>query len=74
MRYGPFNPGGNNIEQIRNHTETVMSPGSDPRYAYTSNTGGGQGHNHPATASSPAHNHSIDIIPPYYLLALIMKL
>ncbi|WP_166285433.1 tail fiber protein [Photorhabdus stackebrandtii] len=43
-------------------------------YAYTSNTGGGQGHNHPATASSPAHNHSVDIIPPYYLLAFIMKL
>ncbi|NDK99568.1 tail fiber protein [Photorhabdus bodei] len=43
-------------------------------YPYTSNTGGGQGHNHPATASSPSHNHSIDIIPPYYLLAFIMKL
>ncbi|MCC8456820.1 tail fiber protein [Photorhabdus aegyptia] len=43
-------------------------------YANTSNTGGGQGHNHPATASSPSHNHSVDIIPPYYLLAFIMKL
>ncbi|MCT8343827.1 phage tail protein [Photorhabdus kleinii] len=43
-------------------------------YANTSNTGGGQGHNHPATASSLAHDHSVDIIPPYYLLAFIMKL
>ncbi|NHB88001.1 tail fiber protein [Photorhabdus tasmaniensis] len=43
-------------------------------YANTSNTGEGQGHNHPATASSLAHDHSVDIIPPYYLLAFIMKL
>ncbi|MFD0705867.1 hypothetical protein C6H64_00985 [Photorhabdus luminescens] len=43
-------------------------------HAKTSNTGGGQGHNHPAAAASPAHNHSVDIIPPYYLLAFIMKL
>ncbi|NHB60942.1 tail fiber protein [Photorhabdus sp. RW14-46] len=43
---------------------------------YTSNTGGGQGHNHPATTQvDPAsHNHSVDIIPPYFLLAFIMKL
>ncbi|TNH42319.1 tail fiber protein [Photorhabdus luminescens] len=46
----------------------------DNYYANTSNTGGGQGHNHRATASSPSHNHSVDIIPPYYLLAFIMKL
>ncbi|MBS9423211.1 tail fiber protein [Photorhabdus caribbeanensis] len=43
-------------------------------YAYTSYTGGGQGHNHQATASSPEHYHNIDVIPPYYLLAFIMKL
>ncbi|WP_113024948.1 tail fiber protein [Photorhabdus laumondii] len=74
MIYGYFVPGGNNIQQIRNDSGTVMGPGNQSRYAYTSNTGGGQGHNHPATASSPSHNHSIDIIPPYYLLAFIMKL
>ncbi|PHM49297.1 tail fiber protein [Xenorhabdus miraniensis] len=43
-------------------------------YPYTSNTGGGQGHNHQATASSSSHNHNIDVVPPYYLLAFIMKL
>ncbi|WP_132352067.1 tail fiber protein [Photorhabdus khanii] len=74
MRYGHDYPGGTNIMQIRNNLDTVMSTAISPRYAYTSNTGGGQGHNHPATASSPEHNHSIDIIPPYYLLAFIMKL
>ncbi|WP_391528912.1 hypothetical protein [Photorhabdus akhurstii] len=60
--------------EINNSNSTVMTSDKAPRYAYTSNTGGGQGHNHPATASSPAHNHSVDIIPPYYLLAFIMKL
>ncbi|MEK9495783.1 tail fiber protein [Photorhabdus sp. P32] len=41
---------------------------------YTSSIGGGQGHNHQATASSSSHDHSIDVVPPYYLLAFIMKL
>ncbi|WP_387692096.1 hypothetical protein [Photorhabdus sp. RM71S] len=73
MRYGHDYPGGTNIMQIRNY-DTVMGTAGSPRYAYTSSTGGGEGHNHPATASSPEHNHSVDIIPPYYLLAFIMKL
>ncbi|WP_434086489.1 hypothetical protein [Photorhabdus laumondii] len=74
MRYGYDYPGGTDIKQIRNDRDTVTTTFDRPNYAYTSNTGGGQGHNHPATASSPSHNHSIDIIPPYYLLAFIMKL
>ncbi|WP_323837416.1 hypothetical protein [Photorhabdus africana] len=74
MRYGSDFPGGDNIYQIRNDTGVVSTLSNLPVYSYTSNTGGGQGHNHPATASSPEHNHSIDIIPPYYLLAFIMKL
>ncbi|WP_192900804.1 phage tail protein [Photorhabdus luminescens] len=65
----------NKIPKIYNNgTTPVMSDGHHSFYGYTSNTGGGQGHNHPATASSPEHNHSVDIIPPYYLLAFIMKL
>ncbi|MCW7549150.1 phage tail protein [Photorhabdus sp. APURE] len=74
MRYGSYFPGGDNIYQIRNDTGVVSTLSNLPVYAYTSHTGGGQGHNHPATASSPSHNHSVDIIPPYYLLAFIMKL
>ncbi|MBS9434472.1 tail fiber protein [Photorhabdus hainanensis] len=59
------------VFKVNNNSDTYNTSAN---YAYTSGTGGGQGHNHPATASSPAHNHSIDIIPPYYLLAFIMKL
>ncbi|AKH65169.1 MULTISPECIES: tail fiber protein [Photorhabdus] len=45
-------------------------------YAYTSKIGDGRGHNHAATATvNPLkHNHSVNVIPPYYLLAFIMKL
>ncbi|RAX12947.1 tail fiber protein [Photorhabdus bodei] len=45
-------------------------------YPYTFNTGRGQGHNHQATATvnPSSHNHSVDVVPPYYLLAFIMKL
>ncbi|WP_118985813.1 tail fiber protein [Photorhabdus sp. CRCIA-P01] len=76
MRYGGDIPNDNNVLVIRNQYDNVMSNSNNQqaRYAYTSNTGDGQGHNHPATASSPEHNHSVDIIPPYYLLAFIMKL
>ncbi|WP_434525283.1 hypothetical protein [Photorhabdus asymbiotica] len=69
-KYSYYNPGGKytytNLGYQKANFHAV--------YAYTSSTGGGKGHNHPATASSPAHNHSVDIIPPYYLLAFIMKL
>ncbi|MER2473770.1 tail fiber protein [Photorhabdus laumondii] len=43
-------------------------------YPRTSDTGNGQGHNHQATASSSSHDHRVNVIPPYYLLAFIMKL
>lgn len=36
--------------------------------------GGGEGHTHSATFSSNAHSHTIDVMPPYYALAFIMKL
>uniref|UniRef100_UPI0036DAE17A hypothetical protein n=1 Tax=Photorhabdus sp. RM322S TaxID=3342825 RepID=UPI0036DAE17A len=76
MKYGPT-ANTKTEYQINNHSSSSIwwkpSNGNN-YYAYTSFTGGGQGHNHPATASSPSHNHSVDIIPPYYLLAFIMKL
>ncbi|CEE95326.1 conserved hypothetical protein [Xenorhabdus nematophila str. Anatoliense] len=54
--------------QINNHLNSPiwMKPQSQLNcYAYTSSTGGKQGHNHQATASSLSHNHSIDVVPPY---------
>ncbi|MCC8421443.1 tail fiber protein [Photorhabdus thracensis] len=62
--------------QIYNNSNTIISDSllSTPRYPYTSETGGGQGHNHQATASSSLHGHRVNLIPPYYLLAFIMKL
>ncbi|QXF33177.1 hypothetical protein CE143_08485 [Photorhabdus luminescens] len=73
MNYGVYSPGGTGIKQMHNG-DNIMIINNVPYFAFTSKTGGGQGHNHPATASSPSHNHSVDIIPPYYLLAFIMKL
>ncbi|WP_342323016.1 hypothetical protein AAEY27_00465 [Kosakonia sp. BYX6] len=42
--------------------------------ANSGSTGGGEGHTHSATFSSNAHTHTIDVTPPYYALAFIMKL
>jgi microcystin-dependent protein len=37
-------------------------------------TGGSSGHNHTASSNSTgAHTHEVDILPPYYALAYIMK-
>lgn len=47
---------------------------SYPVYPYTSSTGGGKGHTHTATLSTTDHKHEMDIIPPYYTLAFIIKL
>ncbi|PHM45267.1 hypothetical protein Xmau_00917 [Xenorhabdus mauleonii] len=41
---------------------------------YTSETGEGKGHKHEIETSSTEHTHSVNVIPPYYLLAFIMKL
>jgi microcystin-dependent protein len=43
---------------------------------YAIGTGGDMPHDHPATVdpASQEHTHSIDISPPYYILAFIMKL
>ncbi|NHB91602.1 tail fiber protein [Photorhabdus cinerea] len=74
MRYS-YSTGSGETNEINNHINSgVMTKDSTPYYVYTSNTGEGQGHNHQATASSPSHYHSVDVIPPYYLLAFIMKL
>ncbi|MBS9423152.1 tail fiber protein [Photorhabdus caribbeanensis] len=72
MKYGYTNS--TNPQYQMSDLTWVNPPIGSSYYANTSYTGGGQGHNHPAAAASPAHNHSVDIIPPYYLLAFIMKL
>lgn len=42
------------------------------RYAYTSSTGEGSGHQHDIRLSTGPHDHTVDITPPYYVLAFIM--
>ncbi|KGM28983.1 hypothetical protein KS18_04180 [Photorhabdus luminescens] len=78
INYGYVNTPQNNYQiNVNDRSPVWASPLSPQDYHfYTSNTGGGQGHNHQATAKvDPAsHNHSVDIIPPYFLLAFIMKL
>ncbi|NHB91766.1 tail fiber protein [Photorhabdus cinerea] len=46
----------------------------DDLHPHTSEVGEGKGHNHPATGSSSPHSHKVDVVPPYYLLAFIIKL
>lgn len=38
-----------------------------------SNTGGGNGHNHTASVNDSGHIHTVNVTPPYYILAFIMK-
>ncbi|WP_198690406.1 tail fiber protein [Xenorhabdus lircayensis] len=47
---------------------------NNPYYPYTSSRGEGKGHSHEADAKANPHNHITDVIPPYYILAFIMKL
>ncbi|MDE1474200.1 tail fiber protein [Xenorhabdus bovienii] len=60
---------------LNNHSQNtpVMENLKDEYYTlYTSNSGSGKGHTHKAT--STAHSHSVDVLPPYYTLAFIIKL
>ncbi|MCP9268469.1 phage tail protein [Xenorhabdus sp. XENO-1] len=47
---------------------------NSPYYPYTSSEGDGKGHTHGADATTNSHNHITDVIPPYYILAFIIKL
>lgn len=38
----------------------------------TNNVGGGQPHSHNVTVTNTEHDHNVNIIPPYYILAFIM--
>ncbi|MDC9614008.1 tail fiber protein [Xenorhabdus khoisanae] len=46
----------------------------NPYYPYTSDTGNGEGHSHNTNVTVGPHNHSMNVIPPYYILAFIIKL
>lgn len=56
-------------------THRTAAEGS--QFGLTSDTGGSGSHSHTAsgsTTSSGAHTHTVNTLPPYYALALIMKL
>ena len=78
------------IAQIPPHSHSIFSAGNEGSDAqciyerlgrtpshkktFSGSEGSGQEHNHPATATQAGHNHSVNIVPPYYMLAFIMKL
>ncbi len=59
--------------RILNNPNTILSKNYEMIYKFkTSSVGLGKGHKH--DVSIKEHSHNIDITPPYYLLAFIMKL
>ncbi|WP_308386066.1 hypothetical protein [Serratia marcescens] len=62
--------GNQHVQSVR--AEIDFNSGSD-YVAKTSEVGGGEGHTHTATMSATAHEHTTDVIPPYYTLAFIIK-
>ncbi|QXF33921.1 hypothetical protein CE143_12785 [Photorhabdus luminescens] len=67
--------------QINNewsHSQSIWhpKPHGNSYYPHTSEVGEGKGHDHQATVTvdPSSHSHRVDVIPPYYLLAFIMKL
>ncbi|CDH22376.1 conserved hypothetical protein [Xenorhabdus bovienii str. kraussei Becker Underwood] len=61
--------------RIMNNSSPVVEESIWYMYRFkTSSTGAGEGHKHEALVSEEKHSHNVDIIPPYYLLAFIMKL
>lgn len=43
------------------------------RLVNSSTTGGSGGHNHTASAIQSSHQHNTNVVPPYYILAFIIK-
>lgn len=55
-------------------TSEVYSKISMHYLPYTSTVGSGKGHSHTGTVKNDQHAHTINILPPYYSLAFIIKL
>ncbi|MBC8954026.1 tail fiber protein [Xenorhabdus sp. PB62.4] len=56
------------------NNSSLTESDSWPYGPYTSYVGGSNGHTHTATATSSTHSHSVNVLPPYYTLAFIIKL
>ena len=73
-------PGGMYVYGISTGTNNTQIYGrattsSSNRHGNTSSSGSSHSHNHSASSSSSGnHNHSVNITPPYYALAFIIKL
>lgn len=52
----------------------VTTPHMDAATSNTSWAGGNASHSHANTATQNAHSHTVNVIPPYYILAFIIKL
>jgi len=72
-----------NLQQLNSNSESgwgKLTTGNDKVEGtipdiQTYATGGGQGHSHTITINSEGgHTHTVDILPPYYALAYIVKL
>ncbi len=50
--------------------------GRSPSYkkSFINSEGSGQEHSHGASGSQSSHSHSVNVVPPYYILAFIIKL
>ncbi|RJF58921.1 tail fiber protein [Serratia inhibens] len=59
---------------IVNNSPVIAYGTSRYVYPYTQPIGAGKSHTHSSSATLPAHQHAIDITPPYYILAFIIKL
>lgn len=49
--------------------------GSSPSYKtkFSKSVGGNSAHSHGASVKQSTHNHSVNVVPPYYILAFIIK-
>ncbi|BEM56394.1 hypothetical protein SME22J_02550 [Serratia marcescens] len=78
------------IAQMPAHNHSIKSAGNEgsggqalferdgrnPSYkrSFINTEGSGQEHNHGASGSQSSHYHSVNVVPPYYILAFIIKL
>ncbi|MDE9461882.1 tail fiber protein [Xenorhabdus bovienii] len=61
--------------RILNKSDVLVNKNYGMMYKFkTSSVGSGEGHKHETSINEPEHSHNVDIAPPYYLLAFIMKL
>lgn len=72
--YGLVTQKANQLNRYNLNNQIIHDSNEDYSLHKTNEIGGGKAHNHQTSVNETAHQHTVSVSPPYYILAFIMKI